>query len=136
MNNKLQVSLYSPERPLANVSVDQLVIPASEGYMGILPGHTALITMLGSGVLTLEGSNIDENKYFVSGGYVEVIDDKVRVLVDIIERKDEIDASRADASALRAVKRLESKESLQIDIYRALASLERAKARKALKEMK
>jgi F-type H+-transporting ATPase subunit epsilon len=63
---------------------------------------------------------------------MEVADNQVKVLVDVVERIEEIDIERAEKAELRAEKRLAEPNSVQIDLARALASLERAKARKKL----
>lgn len=130
----MQVHLYSPERPLADVSASYLQVPGALGYLGIMPGHTAMISELAVGELKIEGGDAGagNHTYFVSGGYVEVVDDSVKVLVDIVEHPDEIDLDRAAAAEKRAAKRLAEGSDLAVDIGRALAALERAKARQKL----
>lgn len=136
MNQLLQVNLYSPEKPLAEISADYVHLPGAQGYLGILPGHTALISELGVGELRITGGNAgSSHAYFISGGYIEVLDDQVKILVDVVERHDEIDVDRAISAEDRAKKRLEDKADLAVDIARALAALERAKARRKLAQM-
>jgi F-type H+-transporting ATPase subunit epsilon len=133
----MHVNLYSPEKPLAEVSANYLQVPGVLGYMGIMPGHTALISELGIGELKIEGGEAGvHHTYFVSGGYLEVVDDNIKVLVDTVEHLDAIDISRAAAAEERAKKRLAEKSDLVVDIARALAALERAKARQKLAQRK
>ncbi|MEZ4742877.1 MAG: ATP synthase F1 subunit epsilon [Bdellovibrionota bacterium] len=135
MANTMKISLYSPERPIAEVEADHLLVPGVLGYMGIKPDHTALISELGVGELRIDGAkSAGDFRYFVSGGYVEVLDNSVKVLVDVAEHIDEIDLSRAGESEMRAQKRLDDKSDIKVDIARALGALERAKARKKLAE--
>ena len=81
MANLLQVQIVTPEKLLASAQAESAQIPGKDGYMGILPGHAALLSELGEGELsyTLGGKT---EKFMVSGGYVEVRDDHVRVLAD------------------------------------------------------
>jgi len=137
VDTDMKVSLYSPERPLAEVTADNLQVPGILGYMGVKPGHTALISELGMGELKIEGGDAgSEHHYFVSGGYVEIAGNEVKVLVDVVERIEEIDLDRAEKSEKRAFERLEEKSDLKLDISRALAALERAKARRKLAQSK
>jgi F-type H+-transporting ATPase subunit epsilon len=81
MADSLQLEIATPEREVANVSVDSVQIPGKDGYMGILPGHAALLSELGDGELSyVAGGKTAQLKIF--GGYVEVRDNHVRVLAD------------------------------------------------------
>lgn len=81
MADTLHLEIATPEREVANVSVDSVQIPAKDGYLGILPGHAALLSELGEGELSYVcgGKTAQLN---ISGGYVEVRDNRVRVLAD------------------------------------------------------
>jgi F-type H+-transporting ATPase subunit epsilon len=137
MSQTMSVNLYSPAKPLAEVSATYLQIPGILGYMGIMPGHTALISELGIGELRIEGGDAGKgHTYFVSGGYLEVLDNNIKVLVDSVEHCDDIDVGRAKEAEERAIKRLAEKSDLDLDIARALAALERAKARQKLVQQK
>ena len=80
----LQVQITTPEKLVFEKEADYAEIPGKDGYMGILPGHAALLSELGAGALsfTLDGKT---GSFTVSGGYVEVRDDHVRVLADKAE---------------------------------------------------
>jgi F-type H+-transporting ATPase subunit epsilon len=77
-------------------TVDSVTVPGREGELGFLPGHAALISGLKSGILTyVKGA--DSRRMVVSGGFVEVSNDRVSVLADTAEFSDEIDTAAARA---------------------------------------
>ena len=81
----LDFLLVTPERELVHEQVDEVQIPGKDGYMGILPGHAALLGELGKGVLTYRADG-HQRQVAVRGGFLEVLDDHVRVLADAAER--------------------------------------------------
>ena len=94
MAEKIQLEVVTPERRVLAEPVDMVTVPGLGGELGILPGHTPLISQLQTGVLAYvqDGQNF---QLHVSGGFVEVRDDHVSVLAEVAERPDEIDAARA-----------------------------------------
>ena len=89
------LQLVSPERVLVEEQVEEVQIPALDGYMGVLPGHAALLSeLMAGGVLTYR-SAVGEKVLAVYGGFVEVQPDRVRILVDAAERKEEINVDEA-----------------------------------------
>ena len=82
---------------MLNETVDSVSVPGESGELGILPGHTPLISNLKTGVLTYTKGGTTE-RLLVSGGFVEVGDDRVAVLADVAERADEVDAAQARQS--------------------------------------
>src|ERR671928_201353 len=97
MAERIQLDVITPERSVLSETVDFVSVPGANGELGILPGHTPLISQLQTGVLgyTQGGTT---RRLLVSGGFVEVRDDRVAVLADIAERPEEIDAPRARAA--------------------------------------
>ena len=92
---ELQVSVLTPSKIVAKASTTYLQVPGYDGYLGILPGHTSFVTELGVGELKIgEG---DKEVYFVSGGYLDVNNDKVTVMADVAEPLPQIDRKRAEA---------------------------------------
>jgi len=81
MPDLLQVEIATPEKLVASQSADSVQIPGKDGYMGILPGHAALLSELGDGELSFTRSGQTE-RFHISGGYVEIRDNHVRVLAD------------------------------------------------------
>src|SRR5215475_4877548 len=94
MAQQLQLEVVTPERRVLSEAVDMVTVPGLGGELGILPGHTALISQLQTGVLSYVGDG-RTSQLHVSGGFVEVRDDRVSVLAEIAERPEEIDAARA-----------------------------------------
>jgi F-type H+-transporting ATPase subunit epsilon len=77
----LTVSVVSPERTLFEGEAESIVAPAFDGQVGILTNHAPMITLLGTGELRLTGSGGDR-KFTVSGGFLEVADNRVRVVTE------------------------------------------------------
>ena len=128
MNTEMNIELVSPAKSLAKVKATKLSVPGRDGYIGILPGHAALVTELGLGELTVEGPSIQPTHFLVNGGSLEVVNDQVIVLLDAAETKAEIDLARAKKALKRASERLTSKDP-SVDVVRAQFALARAHAR-------
>lgn len=122
----LQVQILTPAKVVAKTTAAQVQLPGSMGYMGILPGHTKLVAELGTGELTVYANGSSET-YFVAGGFVDVANDHVTVLVDVAERPGDISIERAEKAKQRALDRLD--KSAEIDVMRAQAALHRAEGR-------
>src|SRR5437763_7225003 len=131
--NTLHVEVVTAERELYNGEADEVNAPGSEGQLGILPSHAALLTMLKAGPLTIKLSGAEE-PLFVSGGFLEVFDNTVTVLADTAEHAEEIDQARVEEARRRARERLEQAQS---DTERAelLGALERAMSRLRVAEL-
>lgn len=128
MAEKIQLEVVTPERRVLAESVDMVTVPGLGGELGILPGHTPLISALQTGVLTYvqDGKNYPLH---VSGGFVEVRDDHVSVLAEVAERPEEIDAARAKRARERAEKQLHGSSGSGEDFEIARAKLERSVVR-------
>src|SRR5215467_7786483 len=105
MADRLTLEIATPTRLVVAETVDEIVIPGSEGYFGVLPGHTAFLTTLGIGELMYRIGR-DEHYMTVARGFAEVRNDKVIVLADTAERPEEIDRARAERARDRAGRRL------------------------------
>jgi F-type H+-transporting ATPase subunit epsilon len=77
----LRVSVISPERVLFEGDVDSLVAPALDGEVGVLTSHAPMMTLLGRGELRL-GEGADARRFNVDGGFLQVVDDQVRVVTE------------------------------------------------------
>ena len=134
MADVLQLEVATPERQLVREEVTEVQIPGLNGYMGILPGHAALLSRLGIGYLSYMAAG--HRKYLsIHGGFVEVLPGHVRVLADLGERAEEIDIERAKRAAQRAEAELIN-PNLGVDPAVALAALRRAEARLTAAENK
>ena len=130
--NTLHVEVVTAERELYNGEADSVNVQGTEGRLGILPRHAALLTTLAPGELTIKLNGAEE-PLFVSGGFLEVSNNVVSVLAETAEHAEEIDQARAEEARRRAQERLEQTES---DADRAAlnAALERAMARLRVSE--
>ena len=128
MAEQLQLEVVTPERRVLSEQVNSVTVPGRSGEMGILPGHASLISELQTGVLSY---NEDGTVFqlHVSGGFVEVTDDRVSVLAEIAERPEEIDAARARQARERTEKQLSSWSGTEEDFEKARAKLERSVVR-------
>jgi F-type H+-transporting ATPase subunit epsilon len=111
---KIQLEIVSPERLLLSEEVDSVTLPGSEGYLGILPGHLPLLTMLKPGVITYETAG-KKKMLAVHGGFLEVLPERVIVMADKIQKPEEINLQEARAAKERAEKKLASKEAIDVD---------------------
>lgn len=122
MNMKLQI--LTPEAQVVDADVSSVYLEGSQGRLGILPGHTTLISQLDFGILEMAVSGKDE-KILCGKGLVEVSNDKVTVLVRSAERGEDIDVERAKAALNRARSRRDSNDK-DVDMIRAELALYRA----------
>lgn len=132
--------LVTPQRLLLEAEVSSLQAPGSEGYLGILANHAAIITALKPGKLEVKDASAKLTTYAVSGGFLEMSSNRATVLADTAETVEEIDRERATAALKRAEERLQSDTAPRgpggvpgpaepIDRERARRSMERAKNR-------
>jgi F-type H+-transporting ATPase subunit epsilon len=97
----LELEVATPERLLVREEVTEVQLPGKDGYLGILPGHAALLSILGTGFLNYVAGG--KRRYLsVQGGFVEVLPDHVRVLANVAERAEEIDVERAKKDLAKA----------------------------------
>lgn len=125
---ELELEVITPERRVLGESVSMVTVPGLGGELGILPGHTPLISALQSGVLSYVQDG-KTSQLHVSGGFVEVRDDHVAVLAEVAERPEEIDAARARLSRDQVEKQLSSWTGTEEDFEDARAKLERSMVR-------
>ena len=118
---KLLLEIVTPDQSLVRAEVDEVQLPGSEGYLGVLPGHTPLLTTLTVGELWYR---IGQEKYFlaIASGFGEVLPEGVTVLAEIAERAEDLDVTRAEAARKRAEERL-TKGAIDIDLERARIAL-------------
>ena len=123
----LTLELVTPDRAVVRVEVSEVQLPGSEGYLGVLPGHTPFLTTLAVGELWfLQGG--EKHYVSVAHGFAEVLPDRVTVLAQIAERAEDVDVERAQKSQRRAEDRM-SKGAVDTDIERARISLSKALVR-------
>jgi F-type H+-transporting ATPase subunit epsilon len=123
----IDLQIVTPDRALIHEQVDEVEIPGSEGYFGVLPGHTPLLASLAVGELWYRKGQ--EKTYLsIAFGFAEVLPDRVTILARIAERAADIDPARAEESRRRAEERISQPKS-EIDYDRARVALMKAMTR-------
>jgi len=125
----LTVEIVTAERVVRiEQGVDVLIAPGSEGQLAILPKHAALMTTLAPGELVFRRGT-SESDFAITGGFMEVRNDRVTVLADAAEAAEEIDIARAEAARARAeerLRRMRDQSVRDVDMARAQAALQRS----------
>ncbi|MBE0503178.1 MAG: F0F1 ATP synthase subunit epsilon [Desulfuromonadales bacterium] len=125
MAETLRLEMVTPYKQVLAIDVDEVTAPATLGELGILPGHTPLLTTLKIGELTYR-QGTETFHVAVNWGYVEVENDKVTVLVETAEPADQIDLARAKAALSRAETAIKALSPEDVEFAQMEASLERA----------
>jgi F-type H+-transporting ATPase subunit epsilon len=129
MADTFQLEVATPERLLIQEPVTEAQIPAASGMIGVLPDHAPLLGELGTGELSYAGEQ-GKRTLFVSGGWVQVLNNQVRVIAERAERANEIDVARAESALKRANERLATMPATAgMDVAKALNAAKRAEAR-------
>jgi F-type H+-transporting ATPase subunit epsilon len=121
----LKVDIVTAERLVySDEGVDEVVAPGIDGEFTVLPMHAPFLTMIKPGVMRIvkRGEDVD---MAITGGFLEVRDDRVTILADAAERAEEIDEVRAEEARRRAERQLEEHVAVE-DLARAAAALQRA----------
>jgi F-type H+-transporting ATPase subunit epsilon len=117
----IDLQVLTPDRGIIRDRVDEVEIPGSEGYFGVLPGHRPMLASLTVGELWYRKG--DEKIYLaIAYGFAEVMPDRVTILARLAERAEDIDVDRAEAARRRAEERLTRPQS-DIDYERARVAL-------------
>lgn len=134
MADTFQLEIVTPEKMVVRDSAEEAQIPATTGYIGVLPGHAPLITELGAGEISYRSGG-QVHRFATAWGFAEVLPDKVTVLAETVEPANEIDLVRAKqdlAQSEDALKNAQSEEEVTKDlgrVRRAEARIEVAEAR-------
>jgi len=126
MADTFLLEIATPERQLLKEQVTEAQIPGEDGYMGILPGHAPLVSALKPGVLSYR-LNGKEEAVAIHGGFLEVSQDHVRVLVDGGVKSEEVDLNKAQEQYRQAQQQIEHIPA-GMDIADALADSMKAEA--------
>jgi F-type H+-transporting ATPase subunit epsilon len=107
MADTFLLEIATPERQLLKEQVTEAQIPGEDGYMGILPGHAPLVSRLKPGILSYN-LNGQEDAVAIHGGFLEVANDHVRVLVDGGVKSEEVDLKKAQEQYQQAQQNVEN----------------------------
>ena len=124
----MMLEIVTAEKLAYSDEVNSVVAPGIEGELGILPHHAPLLTILQPGELRIIKEGHADEYLAMSGGFMEVMNNKVVILADAAERADEIDEERAQEAVKRAEERINDK-SQDLDLERTVASMRRAQLR-------
>src|SRR5215207_4976976 len=102
----LELEIVTPERQAYADTVDSVVLPGSEGEMGVLPHHAPLVSTLGIGELRIRKGGTEES-FAIVGGFVQVRPDKVVVMAETADMASEIDLEKAQEARREAERALE-----------------------------
>jgi len=136
MSDTFQLEIVTPEKMVVRDHAEEAQIPATTGYIGVLPGHAPLITELGAGEISYRSGG-QVHRFATAWGFAEVLPDKVTVLAETVERADEINVARAKQDLTQAedsLKQAQSEEEVTKDlgrVRRAEARIEVAEARRS-----
>jgi F-type H+-transporting ATPase subunit epsilon len=121
----IELQIVTPDRRVVHEQVDEVEIPGTEGYFGVLPGHTPMLASLAVGEMWYRKGQ--ERIYLsLAGGFCEVLPDRVTILAQLAERAEDIDITRAEEARKRAEARLAAKD---VDYERARLALQKAISR-------
>jgi F-type H+-transporting ATPase subunit epsilon len=126
----ISLEIVTPDHLVFSERVDEVILPGTEGYFGVLPGHAPLLTRVDTGRIAYRiGSHVGH--LAVSGGFAEILRDRVSVLAVVCERAEEIDVERAREEKRRAEELLktvdpsdEAFREAQLSFRKALIRLE------------
>ena len=121
----LLLEIVTPERLAYSDTVDAVVLPGSEGELGVLPHHAPLVTMLGVGELRIRKSGAEES-FAIVGGFLQVRPDRVVVMAETADMASEIDLEKAQQARRDAEQALESGYTEGADLSAARAALQQA----------
>jgi F-type H+-transporting ATPase subunit epsilon len=130
----LTLEIVTPERLLVREQVDEVEIPGSQGYFGVLPGHTPLLATLQVGELWYRKGQ-EKTFLVIAFGFAEVLPDRVTILAQIAEKADEVDVVRAQEAQERAQQRL-TRPQTEMDFERARIALLKSMIRLQVSERK
>lgn len=120
----LELQIVTPDRLIVHEQVDEVEIPGSLGYFGVLPGHTPMLASLAVGELWYRKGQ-DKLYLSIAFGFAEVLPDRVTILARLAERAEDIDIERAELARRRAEERLAQSKS-DIDYERARTALSKS----------
>ena len=123
----LALEIVTPDRSIVSQQVDEVELPGADGYFGVLPGHTPLLSSLQVGEMWYRTGQ-EKHHLALAFGFAEVLPDRVTVLAQIAERAQDIDVARAEAAKKRAEDRI-ARPHPEMDFERARVALIKALTR-------
>jgi len=122
---EINLEIITPSKLGYKGTIKSLTVPGTKGSFQVLFNHAPLLSTFDIGKIKIEEATGNELEFATGGGTVEVLENKILILADSLETKEEIDLERAKNAYMRAKERLANRKG-EIDILRAEASLQRA----------
>ena len=122
---ELRLEVVTPERTVLTTEAESVMVPGVDGYIGFMSHHAPLVAGLSVGIVQFGPEHGEKRRLAITGGFVEVADNRVTILADTAELDEEIDVGRAQAARERAERRLRERAATT-DLVRAEAALQRA----------
>ena len=130
---QLNLEIVSPEKLVASKSVDMIIISGTEGDFGVLPGHAPIVSSIRPGLLEIHENNNVE-KFFVTGGFVELLENRVSILANEINKIDDIDIVIVENEIKDLQQKLSQTEEeidknlIELEIYKLESKIESTKS--------
>jgi F-type H+-transporting ATPase subunit epsilon len=121
----LELEIVTPEKQAYADTVDSVVLPGTEGELGVLPHHAPLVSTLGIGELRIRKGGVEES-FAIVGGFLQVLPDKVVVMAETADMASEIDVEKAQQARAEAERALEEGYHEGADLSAARAALQQA----------
>jgi len=132
---ELKVEIVTPSKIAFDGNVKSITIPGTKGAFQVLFNHAPLMSSFEVGFIKIEDESQNSTNYATSGGTVEVLNNKIILLAESFETKEEIDLRRAEEAKDRAKKRIKKEtREREVDFDRAELALKRAINRIKLKK--
>lgn len=142
MSDKIiKFQIVTPEKVLLKEEISQVSVPTKMGEITILPNHIPLVASLAPGVMELTKINGEKEIISISGGFIEVLKDKIVILADTAERAEEIDLARVEAAkqkaeeVIKGIRKMEKERFTDINA-RLATELARSRAVKRWRKLK
>ena len=126
---EINLEILTPAKLAYSSNVNAVTVPGTIGSFQVLVNHAPLISTFEIGIIKIEVDDKKVEYFSTSGGTIEILNNKIRILADSIEAIDDIDIQRAKNALARAQERLAKKNIEKIDITRAESALARANNR-------
>lgn len=123
---KLNVEIITPSKVGYKGDVDSITVPGTNGNFQILYNHAPIISSLEIGEIIVDEQGREKLYFTISGGTIEVVNNKIIILAESFEKTKDIDIKRAEEAKKRAEERLKKKREENIDNLRAEFALKRA----------
>lgn len=132
--DEFHLQVVTPERAVFAEDVEAVVLPGEDGQLGVLPGHIPLLTNLDIGEMIVRQDG-EQRQFFISGGFAEILGDRVRVMAEECEGVEDIDVEKARAELREAEQQVEKLEGSDDDEDEELVEKYRERLEKNRKRM-